>query len=141
MKRGTTEKESPLNFGNVVAHGLDVVDIADFSHLMNEQAADFLDRYFTPGELATADEGGNRIERLASRFAVKEAVLKALGTGWGDGIAFTDVEVVSQRTGAPVVVLHRRLVAIAKEQGIVHWLVSASHTSAVAMASVIALTS
>lgn len=67
--------------------------------------------------------------------------MKALGTGWGDGIAFTDVEVVSQRTGAPTVVLHRRLVAIATEQGIVRWLVSASHTTAVAMASVIALAS
>jgi len=141
MKRGITRKKPPLNFGNAVAHGLDVVDIADFSRLMNEQASGFLDRYFTLGELATADEGGNRIERLASRFAVKEAVLKALGTGWGDGIAFTDVEVVSQRTGAPAVVLHRRLAAIANERGIVHWLVSASHTSAVAMASVIALTS
>lgn len=136
-----TDKHQPLKPGNVVAHGLDVVDMADFTRLMNEQAGDFLDRYFTRGELATADEGGNRIERLASRFAIKEAVLKALGTGWGDGIAFTDVEVVSQRTGAPTVVLHRRLVAIADEQGIVRWLVSASHTTMVAMASVIALAS
>lgn len=136
-----TDKHQVLEFGNVVAHGVDVVDMADFSRLMNEQAGGFLDRYFTLGELATADEGGNRIERLASRFAIKEAVLKALGTGWGDGIAFTDVEVVSQRTGAPTVVLHRRLVTIADEQGIVRWLVSASHTTAVAMASVIALTS
>ncbi len=136
-----TDKHQVLEFGNVVAHGVDVVDMADFSRLMNEQAGGFLDRYFTLGELATANEGGNRIERLASRFAIKEAVLKALGTGWGDGIAFTDVEVVSQRTGAPTVVLHRRLVTIANEQGIVRWLVSASHTTAVAMASVIALAS
>ena len=136
-----TDNNQFSRFGNVVAHGIDVVDVADFSRLLNEQAGDFLDRYFTPGELATANEGGNRIERLASRFAIKEAVLKALGTGWGDGIAFTDVEVVSQRTGAPTVVLHRRLVAIADEQGIVRWLVSASHTTMVAMASVIALAS
>ncbi|CAN7512572.1 holo-ACP synthase [Variovorax paradoxus] len=136
-----TDKHQPLKPGNVVAHGFDVVDMADFTRLMNEQAGDFLDRYFTRGELTTADEGGNRIERLASRFAIKEAVLKALGTGWGDGIAFTDVEVVSKRTGAPTVVLHRRLVAIADEQGIVRWLVSASHTTMVAMASVIALAS
>ncbi|MEG8129775.1 holo-ACP synthase [Xanthomonas hortorum] len=136
-----TDKHQLLAFGNVVAHGVDVVDMADFSRLMNEQAGGFLDRYFPLGELATANEGGNRIERLASRFAIKEAVLKALGTGWGDGIAFTDVEVVSQRTGAPTVVLHRRLVKIADEKGIARWLVSASHTTAVAMASVIALTS
>lgn len=135
------DRHQLLEFGNVVAHGVDVVDMADFSRLINEQAGGFVDRYFTLGELATADEGGNRIERLASRFAIKEAVLKALGTGWGDGMAFTDVEVVSQQTGAPTVVLHRRLVTIADEQGIVRWLVSASHTTMVAMASVIALTS
>lgn len=129
------------NFRNVVAHGVDVVDTADFAFLMNEQAEHFLDRYFTSAELATADEGGSRIERLASRFAIKEAVLKALGTGWGNGVAFTDVEVVSQQIGAPSIVLHRRLVTVAEERGIAQWLVSASHTSTVAMASVIALTS
>ncbi|MDD1786749.1 holo-ACP synthase [Burkholderia gladioli] len=133
------DKHRLSNFGNVVAHGVDVVDMVDFSRLMMGQGDGFLDRYFTPGELAAADEGGNRIERLASRFAVKEAVLKALGTGWGDGIAFTDVEVISQRMGAPSVLLHRRLTAIANEQGIGAWLVSASHTPSIAMASVIAL--
>jgi holo-[acyl-carrier protein] synthase len=134
-----TDETQLLNFRNVVAHGVDVVDTADFARLVNKQASNFLDRYFTVAELAAADEGGDRTERLASRFAVKEAVLKALGTGWGDGIAFTDVEVVSQRTGAPSVVLHRRLVSIADQQGISNWLVSASHTSSIALASVIAL--
>lgn len=134
-----TDRKRPLNFGNAIAHGVDVVDVADFARLVNGQAGEFLDRYFTSGELITASEGGNRIERLAARFAIKEAVLKALGRGWGDGIAFTDVEVVSQQTGAPLVVLHRRLVAIADQQGIGRWLVSASHTGSTAMASVIAL--
>lgn len=135
-----TDMTQLLNFRNVVAHGVDVVEIADFSRLVDKQASNFLDRYFTSAELATADVGGDRIERLASRFAVKEAVLKALGTGWGDGIAFTDVEVVSQRSGAPAIKLHRRLVTIAGELEIAQWLVSASHTSTIAIASVIALT-
>jgi len=134
-----TDIRQPFNSGNVVAHGVDVVDVADFARLVNEQASDYLDRYFTAEELVAANEGGNRLERLAARFAIKEAVLKALGRGWGDGIAFTDVEVVSLRTGAPSVVLHRHLVTIADQQGIGGWLVSASHTSSMAMASVIAL--
>lgn len=113
---------------------------AEFARLINKQASDFLDRYFTVAESAIAGKGGDRTERLASRFAVKEAVLKALGTGWGDGIAFTDVEVDSERSGAPAVVLHRRLVTIAREQGIAHWLVSDSHKSTIAIASVIAST-
>ncbi|TYK72024.1 holo-[acyl-carrier-protein] synthase [Comamonas sp. Z1] len=136
-----TEETQILNFQNVLAHGVDVVDTAEFARLINRQASEFLDRYFTATELFSAGVGGDRVEKLASRFAVKEAVLKALGTGWGDGIAFTDVEVVSQWSGAPSIVLHRRLAAIASERGVVHWLVSASHTSGISIASVIALTS
>lgn len=134
-----TDIRQPFNFGNVVAHGVDLVNVADFARLVNEQASDYLDRYFTAAELVAANEGGNRIERLAARFAIKEAVLKALGKGWGNGIAFTDVEVVSQQTGAPSVVLHRHLVTIAEQQRIGDWLVSATHTDSMAMASVIAL--
>jgi holo-[acyl-carrier protein] synthase len=132
-------KTQIFSLRNVVAHGVDVVDMADFARLVNMQAKEFLDRYFTVSELSAAGTSGNRIERLASRFAVKEAVLKALGTGWGDGIAFTDVEVVTLRNGAPSVVLHRRLTTISSGLGIVHWLVSASHTGTISIASVIAL--
>jgi holo-[acyl-carrier protein] synthase len=55
---------------------------------------------------AKTSRTGGKSSMLASRFAVKKAVMKALGTGWGDRNAFTDVDVVSQRTGAPTVVLH-----------------------------------
>ena len=134
-----TDENRLLNFRNVVAHGVDVVDVADFARFVSTLAGDFLDRYFTSGELASVAQNGNRIERLSSRFAIKEAVLKALGTGWGNGIAFTDVEVVSQQTGAPSIVLHRRLAEFAEKRGIGVWLVSASHTTLIAMASVIAL--
>lgn len=126
-------------FQNVAVHGVDLVDISSFSRLITKLASSCLDRYFTLGELAAAGEGVDRISKLASRFAIKESVLKALGTGWGDGISFTDVEVVSARRGAPSVILHRRLVAMAEEQGIVRWLVSASHAGSITMASVIGL--
>lgn len=126
--------------GYVVGHGLDVVDIADFSRLMMEPARAFLDRHFTPSELEVAGEGANQAERLAARFAIKEAVMKALGIGWGDGVAFTDVEVASKATGAPTVVLHRRLAELERERAIAAWMVTASHTSSVAVASAIALT-
>lgn len=135
-----SEKERILSFPNVVAHGVDIVDTRDFACLVDKQAGWHLDRYFTTEELAAVSDAGNRAERLASRFAIKEAVLKALGTGWGDGIAFTDVEVVSLKSGAPTVVLHRRLVTLASERRIANWLVSASHTSTFAIASVIAVT-
>ena len=117
----------------------DVVDIADFSRLMTVPARAFLDRYFTKSELASIGDGVNQVEKLASRFAIKEAVLKALGVGWGDGIAFTNVEVVTLSSGAPTVRLHRLLEALENEREIAGWLVSASHTSGVAVASVIAM--
>lgn len=133
------EESNIFFFHNVAVHGVDLVDMSSFSRLITKQASSCLDRYFTPGELAAAGEGGDRIDKLASRFAIKESVLKALGTGWGDGVSFTDVEVVLERRGAPSIILHRRLVAMAEEQGIVRWLVSASHAGSITMASVIGL--
>lgn len=128
-----------LTRGIVVGHGLDVVDIGDFSRLFSEPTVDFLDRHFTDDELTAACGGVTRIQRLAGRFAVKEAVMKALGVGWGNGIAFTDVEVITLESGAPTVVLKRKLASLEKERGIVGWFVSVSHTSAIAVASVIAI--
>lgn len=128
-----------LNRGFLVGHGLDIVDIADFSRLLRYPAKDYLDRYFTKAEMEAAGDGVTRIQRLAGRFAVKEAVLKALGTGWGNGIAFTDVEVVTLESGAPTVVLKRKLSELAQAQTLSRWLVSVSHTNTVAVASVIAI--
>lgn len=125
--------------GFVVGHGLDIVDIVDFSRLFSEPTVNFLYRHFTDDELAAAGGGVTRIQKLAGRFAVKEAVMKALGVGWGNGIAFTDVEVVTLESGAPTVALKRELAALEQERGIVGWFVSASHTNAIAVASVIAI--
>jgi holo-[acyl-carrier protein] synthase len=125
--------------GMVVGHGLDIVDIGDFSRLFSEPAVNFLDRHFTVDELTAAGGGVTQVQRLAGRFAVKEAVMKSLGVGWGNGIAFTDVEVITLESGAPTVILKRKLVALGQERGIVGWLVSVSHTSAVVVASVIAI--
>lgn len=127
-----------LTRGIVVGHGLDVVEIGDFSRLFCEPTVDFLDRHFTDDELTAAGGGVTRIQKLAGRFAVKEAVMKALGVGWGNGIAFTDVEVITLESGAPTVVLKRKLASLEKERRIVGWFVSVSHTSAIAVASVIA---
>ena len=130
---------SDLSRGAIVGFGLDVVEIEDFSRLLAEPASNFLSRYFTPGELDDAGQGLNRKERLAGRFAVKEAVLKALGVGLGDGVGFGDVEVVTQDSGAPSVVLHRLLIEIAARRGVSAWLITVSHSSRTAVAGAIAL--
>lgn len=133
------ESSPSVNRGIVVGHGLDVVDIDDFSRLLNEPACSYLDRHFTNEELAAAGDGVTQVQRLAGRFAVKEAVMKALGMGWGNGVAFTDVEVITLESGAPTVLLRRKLAALERERAIVRWLVSVSHTRTIAVASVIAI--
>lgn len=126
--------------GNIIlGHGVDIVDIIDFNRLFSETMHPFLNRYFTEVEIAMAGTGINRIAKFAGRFAVKEAALKALGIGWGDGIAFTDVEVVTLETGAPTLRLYRRLAELEDKHQIIDWLVSTSHTSTIAFASVIAV--
>lgn len=128
-----------VNRGVVVGHGIDIVDIEHFSTLLKEPARAYIDRYFSDEELNAAGSGKNQVERLAGRFAAKEAVMKALGVGWGNGIAFTDVEVVALESGAPTVKLKRQLAFLEQQQSINGWFVSVSHTHAVAIASVIAV--
>jgi holo-[acyl-carrier protein] synthase len=117
---------------------VDVVDIAAFSRLL-EGCAQSPSRHFTNAELAEIGESGNKNERLAGRFAIKESVMKALGVGWGDGIAFTDIEVSANDRGAPNVILRRKLLELQNQMAISRWSVSASHTGSVAFASAIAL--
>ena len=125
----------------ILGHGLDVIDIADFTILNGPLFNLHLNRHFTSSELTAAGEGVNRVEKLASRFAIKEAVLKALGIGWGEGVAFTDIEILTLDTGAPFVVLHRQLKCLEQDHGITGWFVSSSHTSSVVIASVVAYSS
>jgi len=122
-----------------VAHGVDVVDLEDFKRLMLPDFLDQLKRMFTDAELAAAGDGPLRTERLAGRLAVKEAVMKALRRGFGDGVAFTDVETVNDAAGAPSIVLRGVLERDARAAGVERWLVSTSHAGNVVLASVIAL--
>ena len=79
------------------------------------------------------------VPRLAARFAAKEAVAKALGTGIGAKCAFTDVEVVRNDAGAPSILLHGAAGVTARELGITGWLLTMTHSGLSAAAAVIAL--
>jgi holo-[acyl-carrier protein] synthase len=76
---------------------------------------------------------------LAGRFAAKEAVLKAMGTGWAEGIAWTEIEVAARASGQPELRLSGKAAELAAKQGISSWQISISHTEGQAMASVIAV--
>ncbi|MHC5045371.1 MAG: holo-ACP synthase [Planctomycetota bacterium] len=130
-----------LRFGTmpVIAHGVDLVDIARVEAMLDEHGRRFVQRCFTDGEQRYADAGRrHRAQRYAARFACKEAVLKALGTGWRDGITWRDIEVTRQPSGSPRLVLSGRCAELADQLNIAEWHVTLSHTPQCAMASVIA---
>ena len=122
----------------IIGHGIDLVDVARFSRMLDEHGDRFVTRCFTEQESSDTGEGRRRAERLAGRFAAKEAVLKAIGTGLTGGVRWTEVEVVREPSGRPSVRLHGRCAEEASRRGIDGWLLSITHVEASAMASAIA---
>jgi holo-[acyl-carrier protein] synthase len=116
--------------------GTDVVDLDRF-RLALRRTPTMVERVFTEGERAYALRKRDPTERLAARFAVKEATMKALGVGLG-AFKFYDVEVIKARSGEPSLSLSGRAVALAEARGITSWKVSITHSDLIAMAVVIA---
>jgi len=123
---------------NVLAHGVDMVDCARLRESIDRHGRRFLERVFTPAELAYCLGKKRETEHLAGRFAAKEAVLKVLGTGWRDGINWTDIEVLNAPSGQPHVRLSGRCREIADQRGLATILVSISHIATHAIASAVA---
>jgi holo-[acyl-carrier protein] synthase len=123
----------------IIAHGIDLVDLPRIEDMVNRHDKRFLDRVFTAAEQAYAEANKNSIEKLAGRFAAKEAVLKLLGTGWRGKIAWTDIEVVNTVTGQPEVKLSGEVKKIADKLGLTQISVSITHTANFAIASAVAI--
>ena len=115
------------------------MDFPRLEALMERHGDRFLNRVFTQRELSDADAVRNRTEKLAGRFAAKEAVLKLVGTGWRGKIAWTDIEVVNNSAGQPQVNLTGEVKRIADEYGIEQVTLSITHTANLAIASAVAL--
>jgi holo-[acyl-carrier protein] synthase len=124
---------------SILGHGIDIVSVARIGEMLERHGQHFLNRCFTHAEQGYALAAKRRDEHLAGRFAAKEAALKALGTGWRHGIAWTDVEVVRLPSGQPTLRVSGQAGEIARQSGIGSWLVSISHTDQHAVASVIAM--
>ena len=123
----------------IIAHGIDLVDFPRIEEMVARHDKRFLDKVFTTSEQAYAEANRNGIEKLAGRFAAKEAVLKLMGTGWRGKIAWTDIEVVNTETGQPEVRLSGEVKKIADKLGVVQISVSITHTANFAIASAVAL--
>lgn len=123
----------------IVGHGIDLVDIADMRRWIEDPRDPLVPRCFVDEELGEIGDAPNRVERLAGRFAAKEAVLKALGRGFGAGISFSDVVIRRVAGEPPKVRLTGGAAGAAAELGITEWRLSISHSGAMAVASAIAI--
>jgi holo-[acyl-carrier protein] synthase len=123
----------------VVGHGIDLVDVARVRHLLESRPDDFLDGCFTRAEQEDGAHEDARETYFAARYAAKEAVVKALGTGFTSGISWLDVEIRRLGSGAPHVVLSGRALEVSHAAGISRFLISLSDESSFAVASVIAI--
>jgi holo-[acyl-carrier protein] synthase len=103
--------------GSIVGIGVDVVTVARIAAARRRHGDRFLRRVFTDGELAHSRLADTRDERVAARFAAKEAVMKALGTGVSAGVGFRQIEILSLPSGQPVVRLSGAAAARAQALG------------------------
>lgn len=120
----------------MIGVGIDAVDLDRFRRVLARRPL-LASRLFTDAERSFVARRADPVPGLAARFAAKEAVMKALGTGIG-GIRFAEVEVVSSESGAPHLAISGLAAARAEALGIQSWHVSLSHTATVAAAIVVA---
>jgi len=121
----------------IVGMGIDIAEVKRIEAVIQSQRDRFLQRVYTPGEIAYCEQFKNKFERYAGRFAAKEAAMKALGTGWSRGVRWVDVEVVRQRGGRPTISLKGEARKIADSLGVKHSALSITHTAEQAIAQVI----
>jgi len=116
----------------VAAIGVDIIEIARIDRAISEWQDTFLNRIYTRAEL----ESHHNVSSLAARFAAKEAVTKALGTGVR-GVNWKDIEILANGDGAPLVRLYRRALDRSRELGIARFSISMSHSREYAVAFVV----
>ena len=122
-----------------VGLGVDIVEIERMRSIL-ERTKSFAEKVFSEAERAYCDKKSNPAAHYATRFAAKEAVVKALGTGFSDGIWVRDIEVVRTAKGRPQVVLSGRAKEVAEQQGVREISISLSYTHTEAVACAMAIT-
>ena len=119
---------------NVVGIGTDIAEVHRIAEMVEKHGDLFLNRVYTEREIAYCKPRKSIHQHLAGRWAAKEAVLKAMGTGWSRGIHWTDIEVYHRTGGQPEIRLHGAAREICAEKGIDEVLISISHIKQLAIA-------
>ena len=122
---------------SVIGIGVDLVEVARIEHSLERFGERFLRRVFTEGEISYSTSMKFAARHLAARFAAKEAVSKAFGTGIGKAMGWRDIDVRKKESGEPYLVFEGGARQLAKERGIKEALITLSHTDHHAMAMIV----
>lgn len=123
----------------IIGIGTDIIECARIGRMLIQHGERFTSHVYTESEYRYCSGKKIAEQHFAGRWAAKEAVLKALGTGWATGISWTDAEVIIMPGGKPTIRLHRGAARKATELGITEMLISISHCKAYATATAIAV--
>jgi len=121
----------------IVGTGVDLAEVPRIRASVERYGQRFIERIYTPAEIAYVERKANRYERYAARFAAKEAGMKAIGTGWKRGVRWQDFEVANLPSGKPTLRLHGVAAEIAGRLKVRAISLSLTHTAELAMAHVI----
>jgi holo-[acyl-carrier protein] synthase len=121
----------------IVGTGVDLAEVGRIRDAITRHGRRFIERIYTPAEIAYVERKANRFERYAGRFAAKEAGMKAIGTGWRRGVRWQDFEVTNLPSGRPTLQLHGEAARIAEQLGVKLISLSITHTAELGMAHVI----
>lgn len=122
---------------SVLGIGVDLVENARVQHSLDRFGERFLQRVFTPGEIEYSQSMKYPARHLAARFAAKEAVSKAFGTGIGKAMGWKEIDVHRKPSGEPFVVLEGGAKKLADERGVTAVWITLSHTEHHAMAMIV----
>jgi len=121
----------------IVGTGVDLAEVPRVRHLVERFGRRFIERVYTPAEIAYVERKANRFERFAARFAAKEAGMKAIGTGWRHGVTWQDFEVANLPSGKPTLRLHGVAARVAEKLGVRNISLSLTHTAEYGLAHLI----
>jgi len=121
----------------IIGIGVDIIETARIEASIERHGDHFLQRVFTEGEIAYCSSMKISARHYAARFAAKEAVSKAFGTGIGEQMEWRDIEVQRKESGEPFLVLHGGAARLARARGVAETLLSLSHADHYAVASVL----
>jgi holo-[acyl-carrier protein] synthase len=121
----------------IVGTGVDLAEVPRIRAAIERHGRRFIERIYTPAEIAYVERKANRYERFAARFAAQEAGMKAIGTGWRRGVRWQDFEVANLPSGKPTLRLHGKAARFAEALGVKSIALSLTHTAELGMAHVI----